>query len=162
MSTRLCGRTAVCARLQTARCEATGMPDWDVVGLIGLPCVAPLLAPLLALRRWGWRQALVTLGFALAAGLLALVLVGTGAYQYAYRRVVPPPRLGSPGVALFYGFVALFAFWAGSAGAVLGGMLYVAVLSQRERRRGEPRCRRCGYNLRGLPEPRCPECGTPF
>ncbi len=22
-----------------------------------------------------------------------------------------------------------------------------------------PRCRRCGYILRGLPEPRCPECG---
>jgi hypothetical protein len=23
-------------------------------------------------------------------------------------------------------------------------------------------CRRCGYDLRGLPEPRCPECGTSF
>jgi hypothetical protein len=23
-------------------------------------------------------------------------------------------------------------------------------------------CRKCGYDLRGLPEPRCPECGTPF
>lgn len=23
-------------------------------------------------------------------------------------------------------------------------------------------CRRCGYDLQGLPEPRCPECGTPF
>jgi ribosomal protein L37E len=23
-------------------------------------------------------------------------------------------------------------------------------------------CRRCGYNLRGLPEPRCPECGYRF
>ncbi len=23
-------------------------------------------------------------------------------------------------------------------------------------------CRKCGYNLRGLPEPRCPECGTRF
>jgi hypothetical protein len=22
-----------------------------------------------------------------------------------------------------------------------------------------PRCKRCGYILRGLPEPRCPECG---
>ncbi len=22
-----------------------------------------------------------------------------------------------------------------------------------------PRCRRCGYILRGLPKPRCPECG---
>jgi hypothetical protein len=26
----------------------------------------------------------------------------------------------------------------------------------------EPRCEKCGYLLRGLPEPRCPECGTPF
>ena len=24
-----------------------------------------------------------------------------------------------------------------------------------------PRCRRCGYILRGLPKPRCPECGEP-
>lgn len=24
---------------------------------------------------------------------------------------------------------------------------------------GEPRCRRCGYILKGLSEPRCPECG---
>ncbi len=24
-----------------------------------------------------------------------------------------------------------------------------------------PRCRRCGYILRGLTEPRCPECGEP-
>jgi hypothetical protein len=23
-------------------------------------------------------------------------------------------------------------------------------------------CRKCGYDIRGLPEPRCPECGTPF
>ncbi len=23
-------------------------------------------------------------------------------------------------------------------------------------------CRRCGYDLKGLPQPRCPECGTPF
>ena len=23
-------------------------------------------------------------------------------------------------------------------------------------------CRKCGYDLRGLPEPRCPECGAPF
>ena len=23
----------------------------------------------------------------------------------------------------------------------------------------ETRCRRCSYNLRGIPEPRCPECG---
>ncbi len=23
----------------------------------------------------------------------------------------------------------------------------------------ELRCRKCGYNLRGLTEPRCPECG---
>ena len=23
-----------------------------------------------------------------------------------------------------------------------------------------PRCRRCGYSLRGLPNDRCPECGT--
>lgn len=23
-------------------------------------------------------------------------------------------------------------------------------------------CRKCGYDLRGLPEPRCPECGKPF
>lgn len=26
----------------------------------------------------------------------------------------------------------------------------------------EPRCRRCGYALRGLPERRCPECGADF
>lgn len=25
-----------------------------------------------------------------------------------------------------------------------------------------PRCRECGYLLKGLPEPRCPECGTSF
>lgn len=24
---------------------------------------------------------------------------------------------------------------------------------------GDPRCRKCGYTLRGLSEPRCPECG---
>jgi hypothetical protein len=23
-------------------------------------------------------------------------------------------------------------------------------------------CKKCGYDLRGLPLPRCPECGTPF
>lgn len=27
---------------------------------------------------------------------------------------------------------------------------------------GEPRCRKCGYILRGLREPRCPECGEPI
>jgi hypothetical protein len=26
----------------------------------------------------------------------------------------------------------------------------------------ETRCRKCGYNLRGISEPRCPECGEPI
>jgi len=43
--------------------------------------------------------------------------------------------------------------------------LPLAVLLHALRRRpppAEPRCRRCGYILIGLPEPRCPECATPF
>lgn len=31
---------------------------------------------------------------------------------------------------------------------------------RREQRKGM--CRKCGYDLRLLPEPRCPECGAPF
>ncbi len=27
---------------------------------------------------------------------------------------------------------------------------------------GRPKCRQCGYDLRGQQTPRCPECGTPF
>jgi hypothetical protein len=27
---------------------------------------------------------------------------------------------------------------------------------------GRPKCRKCGYDLRGQREPRCPECGTEF
>ena len=28
--------------------------------------------------------------------------------------------------------------------------------------RSEPRCKSCGYDLRGSPQPRCPECGAAY
>jgi len=46
--------------------------------------------------------------------------------------------------------------------ALYGLYLLVAAQRSRQGQQEEPRCRRCGYLLRGLPEPRCPECGTPF
>ena len=35
-------------------------------------------------------------------------------------------------------------------------------LARRSKIDREPRCKKCGYLLIGLPEPRCPECGEPF
>ena len=57
-----------------------------------------------------------------------------------------------------------FGFLRGSIWICVLYGLYLLVTAKRSRQRQqeEPRCRRCGYLLRGLPEPRCPECGTPF
>jgi ribosomal protein L37E len=38
-------------------------------------------------------------------------------------------------------------------------IMYEFLRSRMSRNVEELRCRRCGYNLRGLKEPRCPECG---
>ena len=45
-------------------------------------------------------------------------------------------------------------------GILLPGLIVaVAIAIRRRPRFDEPRCRNCGYILRGLAEPRCPECG---
>ena len=40
-----------------------------------------------------------------------------------------------------------------------GPMACGAFLDRLTQRDGHPRCPRCKYDLRHLPEPRCPECG---
>ncbi len=51
------------------------------------------------------------------------------------------------------------AIWIGLGLCVLGAGVRAAP-SRLWIPRLEARCRRCGYDLRGLPGPRCPECGA--
>ena len=49
------------------------------------------------------------------------------------------------------------------ATAIVLGLIFLRFLIRVARKRHEPGeeyCRRCDYNLRGLPSPQCPECGT--
>jgi len=46
------------------------------------------------------------------------------------------------------------------AGGCLVGLVLIAVGLWRRRKGDDPHCRKCDYNLTGLPEPRCPECGV--
>jgi hypothetical protein len=108
--------------------------------------------------------------------------VGVGACAWPLRRYRPVIRYalgawcGCSGVILWYYFIhhsppvalgtaiegGLFfpaLFW----GPV--SLLLSAVVFLRNRYwpdYGPGRCKRCGYDLRGLPIPRCPECGTAF
>lgn len=124
---------------------------------------------------------------ALAWPLRAIVLwgtgcVGVGACAWPLRRYRPVIHYalgawcGCSGLILWYYFIhnsppvalgtaiegALFfpaLFW-GPVSLLLSAAVF---LHNRYRPDyGPGRCKRCGYDLRGLPVPRCPECGTPF
>jgi hypothetical protein len=84
---------------------------------------------------WFWRAAIGALvGFviAVAAGLIMGSVRPGGVFQ--------------PTEVLVITFIYFLCFLSGTTVAVR--------LPSRQ-----PRCRRCGYILRGLTEPRCPECG---
>lgn len=68
-------------------------------------------------------------------------------------------RTGDPRdlLLIFIGFIV----WWTLLGAALGAV-YHPFRQTRLARRDPSRCRKCGYDLHGLPEPRCPECGSPF
>ena len=106
-----------------------------------------------------------------AGGRLALLRPGEGWYEPLYRymrqRLLArdyaagnsyPFSMRVPDTSVFALAATaqmlptlLFAFWLRTRGR------------QRPNRRGEPpRCRECGYILKGLTTPRCPECATPI
>ena len=91
------------------------------------------------------------------AGFFGLLRIDFGEIKPGFFGYVGPG--GVPGVIR-----RTFGFLCGSIWVCVLYGLYLLVTARRPRQgqREEPRCRKCGYLLRGLPEPRCPECGTPF
>ena len=88
----------------------------------------------------------------LVAGSLLEVLVAVPVHIWAARQRECYCYRGSYTTLVLAGVVLLWAFGPG-----------IALLFMRERYRQArlfPMCKKCGYNLTGLPEPRCPECGT--
>jgi hypothetical protein len=132
--------------------------------------------------RWLGREA-PALPWPLPAIILWVVgSVGVGACAWPLRRYRPIMRYalgawcGCSGTMLWYFLVyhirPMPLETALGAGLLYPGLFWIpvslllsAVVFVRNRYwpdYGPGRCKRCGYDLRGLPIPRCPECGTPF
>ena len=112
------------------------------VGVASAYVVSLYLPPLAGLPPWSWlgRASLYLMG--VAGRLCGYGLGFSGAAPWQYNTVV-----------------ALINYLPAILVALIAYGVVTRFVDRNRAHRGETRCRRCGYILRGLTEPRCPECG---